>query len=176
MKKILLLLPFVFVSNLSRADTQIGSWGITINGTVLPSSCDIDTGKQQKYINLGTFSAGIFSNVGDVSTDTKFNINLSGCGDSIAGAKVTFSGTAASGNTDLLALTDIAGTGMMARGVGVEIKDSSGAAIPLNKPSSKYALSAGDNTLSFLLHYKATAIPVTAGYATAVMYFDLDYQ
>ncbi|AFN30019.1 Fimbrial subunit [Klebsiella michiganensis E718] len=65
---------------------------------------------------------------------------------------------------------------MLASGVGVEIKDSDGTTIPLNTASKQYPLFAGDNTLNFLLHYKATTIPVTAGYATAVMYFDVDYQ
>ncbi|HHA0006977.1 TPA: fimbrial protein [Klebsiella michiganensis] len=176
MKMYWLCFPFFLLSGVSIADTQIGTWNMTINGTVLPSSCDIDDSSQTQSINLGTFSANTFSSMGDVSPDVPLDIKLTGCGDSIVGATLTFSGNADSGNSNLLALSDTTGTGMLASGVGVEIKDSDGTIIPLNTASKQYPLSAGDNTLNFLLHYKATAIPVTAGYATAVMYFDVDYQ
>lgn len=176
MKICWLCLPFFLLSDMSIADTQIGTWNMTINGTVLPSSCDIDDSSQTQSINLGTFSANTFSSAGDVSPDVPLDIKLTGCGDSIVGATLTFSGNADTGNSNLLALSDTTGTGMLASGVGVEIKDSNGTAIPLNTASKQYSLSAGDNTLSFLLHYKSTTVPVTAGYATAVMYFDVDYQ
>lgn len=48
--------------------------------------------------------------------------------------------------------------------------------IPINSTTAQYPLSAGDNTLNFLMHYKATKIPVSGGSGTAVMYFDMSYQ
>ncbi|MDI4738431.1 fimbrial protein, partial [Salmonella enterica subsp. enterica serovar Kentucky] len=39
-----------------------------------------------------------------------------------------------------------------------------------------YPLKAGRNTLSFYIRYKSTRPTVTSGNATAVMYFDMQYE
>lgn len=114
--------------------------------------------------------------MGSVSQARQFSISLNDCPEIISGTKVYFSGTPDVNNTDLLSLSDTGGGGM-ASGVGVEILDSNQLIIPINNTDSQvYPLSAGNNTLGFSLRYKATNIPVTAGNATAVMYFDLTYQ
>ena len=64
----------------------------------------------------------------------------------------------------------------MASGVAVQILDSAGVPIALNKASKLQPLTQGDNTMHFQLRYKAIAVPVKAGEANAVMYFDLSYQ
>ena len=88
-------------------------------------------------------------------------------------------GTADSDNPALLALSDT-GMGsekMLASGVGVEILDEDQDAVSINNTSSVvYPLKTGRNTLSFYIRYKSTRPTVTSGNATAVMYFDLQYE
>ena len=148
---VLLLLPFCLLSNASRAETQVGSWNMTINGTVLPSSCDVDAGSQNQTIQMGKISSSVFSSVGATSPNTPVSIKLTGCTNTV-GAKVTFSGTEDADNPQLLALSDTGSSGTLATGVGVEVLNSDNTAIPLNSPSLQYSLKDGDNTLSFLLH------------------------
>ena len=65
----------------------------------------------------------------------------------------------------------------MATGIGVQILDANQNPISINNSDSDvYPLVEGDNTLDFYLRYKSTKTDVTAGDATAVMYFDMNYQ
>lgn len=65
----------------------------------------------------------------------------------------------------------------MASGVGVEILDSAMNPVDLNKSLSIGTLKTGaTNTLNYSLRYKATEIPVKAGNASAIMYFDVSYK
>lgn len=171
----LLLLPLVLFGGAARAETQIGTWDITIKGKVLPSSCDVDSASQKQTVHLGSIASTAFGNVGDTSADSPMSIKLTDCGDNIVGAKITFSGTQDANNSQLLALSDTGSGAALASGVGVELMDSNSTVIPINS-AVQYPLTAGTNTLDFLLHYKATQIPVVGGSGTAVMYFDVSYQ
>lgn len=65
----------------------------------------------------------------------------------------------------------------MASGVGVELLDEDQDDVSINNSDSVvYPLKAGRNTLSFYIRYKSTQPTVTSGNATAVMYFDLQYE
>ena len=78
-----------------------------------------------------------------------------------------------------LALTDtgMGNENMLASGVGVEILDENQNDVSINNSASAvYPLKAGRNTLSFYIRYKSTQPVVTSGNATAVMYFDLQYE
>ena len=164
------------LSGSPRAETQIGTWTMNISGKVLPTSCDVDGGSDPTPVQMGTIASTVFSSVGDVSPDVAMPIRLTGCGDNIVGAKITFSGTQDADNAQLLALSNTSGSGSLASGVGIELLDGNKTVIPINSSTPQYPLKAGDNTLDFLLHYKATKIPVTGGNGTAVMYFDVSYQ
>ncbi|MBJ4295994.1 fimbrial protein, partial [Salmonella enterica] len=66
---------------------------------------------------------------------------------------------------------------MLASGVGVEILNDDQDTISINNADSVvYPLKAGRNTLSFYIRYKSTRPTVTSGNATAVMYFDMQYE
>ncbi|EKS6649598.1 TPA: fimbrial protein [Enterobacter hormaechei] len=170
------LLGLMLAASPGRAETQIGTWTMNISGTVLPSTCDIDTTSQNPDVYIGEFASNAFANVGATSATAPLDIKLTGCSENIIGAKVTFTGTADSDNNQLLALSDTGGAGGMASGVGIEILTKDNVTIPINTQSNQLPLNAGDNTLNFLLRYKATKIPVTAGNASSIMYFDVDYQ
>jgi type 1 fimbria pilin len=152
---------------------------LKITGTVLAESCDVAASSKNQTVNLGDVNANTFNGVGDTSASKPLNIELTGCSDSIKGTTVTFSGTADSKDSTLVALSDTSGVGSkgMATGVGVQIQDAATQAVlPLNKVAPLHSLSVGDNTLRYLLRYKSTAATVTAGNANAVLYYTLDYQ
>lgn len=66
---------------------------------------------------------------------------------------------------------------MLASGIGVELLDEDQDDVSMNNSESViYPLKAGRNTLSFYIRYKSTRPVVTSGNATAVMYFDLQYE
>ncbi len=96
----------------------------------------------------------------------------------IAGAKIWFTGEPDPDNPALLAITDTGmGSGnMLASGVGVEILNDDQDTISINNADSVvYPLKAGRNTLSFIF----AIIDPADGHvrnATAVMYFDMQYE
>ncbi|MCV2531639.1 fimbrial protein [Enterobacter wuhouensis] len=149
---------------------------VNITGSIYASSCDVDSSSQSLPVDMGDFSSSGFSAVGDVQGKKKLSINLSNCTTGIEGATITFTGDSDSTNTALLALSDTSGGGGMASGVGIEILDKDSAQLAINTLSKQYAIAAGNNELDFYLSYMATKIPVTAGNASSVMYFDLSYQ
>jgi len=57
------------------------------------------------------------------------------------------------------------------------VLDANSNPLSINTVSSGlYALTTGENTLTFYLRYKSTLPTLTAGNAAAIMYFDLQYQ
>lgn len=150
---------------------------IALTGRLLAASCDITPGSAEQPVHIGDFSASTFTAVGSVTAFKAFNINLTGCSQGITGARVAFTGDSDADDPALLALSDTSGSGGMAAGVGVELLDNSLTPLAVNTaPVQVYPLAEGSNTLSFLLRYRATRVPVTPGNASAVMYFDLTYQ
>lgn len=150
---------------------------IDMSGTVVATSCDVNAADTTQTVFIGSFGSNTFHSVGDVSASADLRIRLTDCSSGIAGATVTFSGTPDSNNGKLLALSDTSGARAMASGVGVEILDSSRKSLAINTASESQPLVEGDNNiLTFYLRYQATKMPVTAGNASAVMYFDLSYQ
>lgn len=150
-------------------------YNLQLSGTILSRTCDVDS--QMQTVPVGQFATTDFTAAGSVSAAKAFDINLTGCGSAASGAEISFSGTSDAENPALLALSDIGDAAGMASGVGVEILDGQHQAVAINHTMPLvYAIMPGDNTLSFYLRYKATRDVVTPGNATAVMYFDLQYQ
>lgn len=169
------LLVLLLTSGAVRAEDS--GYNLKITGTIVAQTCDVTSDSQNQTVHIGDFSTPDFPSTGSTGAEKGFTINLTGCTPGIAGAKVMFSGTADATNPLLLALSDTTGGGEMATGVGVEILDGMKTAIPVNNTdSSLFSLHDGDNSLQFYLRYKSTSDTVTAGNATAVMYFDLQYQ
>lgn len=171
----ILLLSLFFCPNLLWAVEPLAWANLRISGNIIDESCEVGTTSAD--VHIGDFPQSDFTAVGDVSAAKQFDISLLKCSPEITGSNITFSGTSAgSGNTDLLALSRTSGSAEMASGVAVQILDSVVVPIALNKASRLQPLTQGDNTMHFQLRYKAIAVPVKAGEANAVMYFDLSYQ
>lgn len=171
----ILLLSLFFYSHSLWAVQPLAWANLRISGNIIDASCEVKTTSPD--VHIGDFPQSSFTSVGDVSDAKQFDISLLKCSPEITGSKITFSGTSAGlGNADLLALSHTSGSAEMASGVAVQILDSAGTPIALNKASMLQPLTQGDNTMHFQLRYKAIAVPVKAGEANAVMYFDLSYQ
>ncbi|WP_062771753.1 fimbrial protein BcfE [Kluyvera intermedia] len=163
---------------------QPGCWAddtgynLEFTGTIMAQACDVEVSSLSQSIDLGQFAVADFSSTGTTTKFKPFNINLKNCSRGISGTKIWFTGTADSDNPALLALseTGMGSTNLLATGVGVEISDGDDAIAINNTSSIDYSLKAGRNTLSFYIRYKSTRPIVTSGNATAVMYFDLQYE
>ncbi|EML2681596.1 MULTISPECIES: fimbrial protein [Klebsiella] len=171
-----LLMTLAGVHSASADDIDSGQVELDMTGTIVAESCDIDTASQNQTIHIGDFSAGIFQSVGDASEWKQFDIKLNNCTSAISQSTVAFSGTADGTDPSLLALSDTSGGGNMASGVAIELLDSSMNTIAINSTDNAYPITQGNNDLTFRLRYKATAVPVTPGNASSVLYFDVSYQ
>ena len=150
---------------------------LKFTGTILPPTCDVDAASAEQTVNLGEFSSGNFPTPGTTTAATKFQIKLKDCGNGATGSKVWFSGTGDNDDPTLLALSDTGTGNTMATGIGVQILNKDQQPVSINNTEATVnPVQAGDNTLDFYLRYKSTKSAVTAGNATAVMYFDLTYQ
>ncbi|HCF8068370.1 TPA: fimbrial protein [Klebsiella michiganensis] len=172
------LFLFTISMNVTWAENSSvsGQLEIDMSGKIVAGSCDIDTDSQNQTIHIGDFSAGIFQSVGDTSQWKRFDIKLNNCTSAISQSTVAFKGIADATSPTLLALSDTSGGGNMASGVAIELLDSSMNTIAINSTDNAYPITQGNNDLTFRLRYKATAVPVTPGNASSVLYFDVSYQ
>ncbi|EFG1981777.1 type 1 fimbrial protein [Escherichia marmotae] len=182
-KFILLIFTSLFMVVVSCNALANDTVVVTFTGQLLAKTCDITTGSKDQPVNMGTYDANDFLNVGDVSGSHTFTINLEGCPTATStiyssgvSANVRFSGDTDTINTTLLRLTSSADS---ATGVGVEILDNDDKVIAINDESGFKELvldNNGDASLDFKLRYKSTQQNVHAGQANALLYFDIDYQ
>ncbi|CAM3997495.1 fimbrial protein [Rahnella bruchi] len=178
MKK-LWLRKMAFIALLSPTSGVVfaDTYNLQMTGTILSRSCEVESSSQKQTVDIGQFAVTDFTSTGSASPAKSFEIKLKGCGTAATGTSLSFSGISDAANPALLALTDTGDAGGMASGIGVEILNASQQPLVLNNPTpATYPLEPGDNVLSFYLRYKSTQSVVTAGNATAVMYFDLQYQ
>lgn len=162
---------------MTKSATASDTPNLEITGTILSRTCEVATTSLDQTVDIGQFMAGSFTSIGTASAAKKFTIELTNCGSVADGAKLTFSGTSDTDNPALLALSDTSGEGSMASGVGVEVLDNNQQPMAFNTLSTTiFALAPGDISLPFYLRYKSTKSTVTPGNASAVMYFDVQYQ
>lgn len=172
-------MPFIS-GNVVAAD--LGMVNLIMTGTIITESCSLDVPSQYQHVDLGGFPANSLTSVGDVTPTKPFTLRLNGCSNSsgnlssISDATITFSGTPDGTDDSLLALSDFSGSGEMASGVAVQVLDKDMKAVALNTPTSVGTLNEGNNVLQYYLRYKVTSVPVKAGNASAILYFDMSYQ
>jgi len=167
----------VGISLLLATSAFAADTALDISGNITASGCEVDVGSINQKVDIGTFSGKDFPSVGSTSAFKAMNINLSHCYDKLTSIEVKFSGVADADNPALLAVTDTESGGTLATGIGVELLDNGGKAIPFNAETPQtFDLEEGTNTLSFLVRYKSTRYPVTSGDASTVMFFDITYQ
>ncbi len=172
--KLFSLLHFALFSYKAIADCEYGTCNLKIYGTVVATSCDVDTTSSNQTVDLGNMSIGAFRSVGDNSPFRSFTIRLKDCSSSIQSGSIAFLGEANNINPSLLQLTNEPG---MARGVAIQVLNGdSKEPISINSRVPIKNLSPGANELRYLLRYQSTEKNVVAGTANAVMYFDIAYE
>ena len=130
MKKTMLSACFM----LATANAMAADGTIHFTGSITDQTCKIDTGSQNLPVNLGNVAQTALNGAkGMRAAPTQFTINVSECPETVTGANVKFDGTSDNNDQSLLALDS--GTGI-ATGVGIQIADKNGTAIPLHSASS----------------------------------------
>jgi type 1 fimbria pilin len=148
---------------------------VRLHGKFNASSCDVEIPGGIQNISIGNFFTEDFPTTGSTSIFKPFNINLTNCSATVKGLKVKFTGDADKDNVALLALSNT--DGGTASGIGIEILDQNQKPVSINNSDSEvYQLQPDKNTVPFYVRFKSTNNNVTAGSATATMYFDLQYQ
>lgn len=174
MKKAMLALAITgcaIIGSMTSANAYDGV--IKFTGSLTADACKIDAGSQNLPVDLGQVATTAFNaGKGTKASPTKFSLQLTDCPATVKGATVKFDGTSDTADTTLVALD----SGSDATGVGVEISDNTGAAIPLHSASPVYTLAPGDNTLDFVARYVSDNATVAAGEADATSQFTLNYQ
>lgn len=153
---------------------QAADGTINFTGTITDATCTVNTASKNQTVNLGNVNSSVFSASGDVAAATAFTIGLSNCPVTVSTARVSFDGTAHTGNGNILALTSGVG---VATNVGVALYEQDGITlIPLYSLSAPTLIPTGGAvTLRFVAKYMATALSVTAGTANAVTNFTITY-
>lgn len=150
---------------------------ITITGTLRDNTCMVSTGSQNFLVDLMTYDARQFSSVGSYSQSIPFSITLSPCGQSVTAVKISFTGTADSDNSQLLALHK--GTSN-ASGLGIQLLDKNKIVQPINQASSNLrwvTLTPGsNNSINYYARLMATRKPIIAGHISATAVFTLEFQ
>lgn len=139
---------------------------ITFTGEIKDATCDISTSSGSSAVTIPSLAKANLSSVDMTGPDKLFDIKLSGsgCTGATNQVQVKFENTAATIDpvSGLLVNTDPT-TG---DSVGVELVDSTGAAIPLNDPAYRtpaVAITTNAATIPLKVRYKAKATPVVAG-------------
>jgi major type 1 subunit fimbrin (pilin) len=149
---------------------------VKFTGEIVDTPCIVATGDSgdNQTVALGKVKSSIFTAAKVTSADQGFSITLEDCDTSTKkSASVMFDGTHNTADNDLLAIDNVAGA---ATGVGIELMDNAGKAIPMNTAGADNTLQNGENKLSFKAHYKSTAAVVTPGAANAQATFAVSYK
>ena len=167
----------LLVAGFSSAAFAGGDGQVNFTGEITDTACTIaNTVANPLNVDLGKVARTELDGGANKTTARKgFVIALTSCPAALDGtnAKVRFDGTPATGNSDVLALTNESG---VATGVGIQLSNSDGSALPLLQDSIDYPLTGGDNNLNFMAGYISTAAAVTAGPANGTANFSVVYN
>ena len=148
---------------------------VYVSGTITDNTCTLSPDSENIDVEMGAVSNRQFAHAGDGANWQPFSINLENCGSTASGVTVSFSGTANSHHSDLLALTP---GDSDATGVAIGFYDKDKAVIPLGDESASQPLSSGQASvhLQFYARYIADGEVVAPGTANASATFVLAYE
>lgn len=165
--KIVSLAYLFFLTALIPFTSSATTTTISVSGEILPETCDIDTANLNQSIDLGEYGVTAFPSAGSVTKMMPFSLNMTNCTVGISAAKIRFSGTNLTGS--LFGLQGGAGD------IGLELLNGAGQTV---SPGvlNRFALSGGDNTLSFSVRLKSVKSSVTPGDLSATIIMDIEYE
>ncbi len=179
MKHVSTVLALVFssaVTSAIAAPVTVEAGTVNFTGSVVDTACAVDTASTNLNVNMGQVRlAALGTTAGtQAPSRTDFQIKLVDCDVStIQNAQITFNGVTSQGDPSVLE----AGVGAgKATGVGVQIFDHTGSALPVGTASTVVQLNAGDNTLHFQSGFISTSTSPTAGDASASSTFTITYS
>lgn len=150
---------------------------IRITGYVKDNACAVAAESKDFTVDLFDNASKQFHTIGATTPKVPFNIVLSPCGSLATAVKVGYTGVADSDNNSLLQLD--AGQDS-ATGLGIQVLNGDGTAIPLNAPSSSLnwikLVGGQKNVINFYGRLMATRVPVTPGHVRATAIFTLEFQ
>lgn len=153
-----------------------GEGQVNFTGEIIDSACEVVNNLSNPVnVQLGKVSKTAFTGAGSTASDTRFDIQLQNCPETVTAASITFGGTPDQDNSNVLALTPDTG---VATGVGIQLLDSSKQPLNLYTASAAYPLQSGTavNNLEFVARYIQTKSAVTAGLANSVSTFTVTYN
>lgn len=171
----LCLCAMLFSGISHAADTSTSK--IMISGQIRDNACAVAATSTHVDVDLLVNAAKQLSSTGATTPPVPFSIELAPCGPAAKNVKVGFTGTPDVDNNALLALDTSSASS--ARGMGIQLLDSSKTAIDLNAVSAMQQwipLTGGQpNTLNFFARLMATGA-VSAGTVNAIADFTLEFQ
>ncbi len=138
--------------------------------TFVAPACTVTT--KSIFVTLPTVSSANFSGVGSVAGTTPFAIGLN-CSSGTTLRIQLDSSAAVAGNPGVIAATSGGG---MAKRVGVQLLDGTGAAVNFGSAQTVGATPNGNLSVNYFARYFQTGTPVTAGAVQANATFTLSYQ
>lgn len=157
-------------------DPVVNGGTVHFKGDIVNAGCAIDNNSINQTVQLGQVRSVTLETAGSVSTPVGFNIQLNDCDISVVkNASFAFSGTAADGRSDVLALQSSSAGG--ATNVGIQILDRTGKPMSFDGAtfSNKSTLNTGTNIIPFQAHYYSFG-DATAGIANADATFKVQYE
>ncbi|CAM3997326.1 fimbrial protein [Rahnella bruchi] len=147
---------------------------INITGRIVDKTCSVSADSLNSLVTMGSVSSKQFARAGDGSRYEPFTLTLEKCGDAASNVSVTFSGSADTHNSDLLAIEQTEGS---AAGIGIALYDHDKKLIPLNQASAGTALlpHQAQVMLAFYARYLANGDEVSVGTANTSATFVLNY-
>lgn len=176
MKKNFIIIAMAVTAALSASSAYAADGQVNFTGEIIDAACEVvNTPSNPLDVQLGRVSKTAFTAAGDLSSATKFTLQLKNCPATATTAQVKFDGTALNGDNSVLALTQDTG---VATGVGIQLSDDSNTVLPLYTASKTYPLVSGTavNNLDFSARYIATNASVTAGPANSTATFTVNYN
>lgn len=147
---------------------------LNVTGTIIASSCVVDTVNSTPEVDLGTISATNFATVGTISTKKDITLALTGCPLSQTGVMFAANGAPDATNNQLLALSGDS----VASGLAIALYNKGGDIIPMRSSSAAAPIDAeaGTATINLQAAAMSTAEEVTSGAFTATTTFTLSYN
>jgi type 1 fimbria pilin len=175
MNKYAYSLIFVFTSfNCYSTDVEV-----QINGKILGQSCNVSSSDLVKNINFPDINPNDFGQIGSYTSSQKFMISLHNCTGSVNNLYYQFTGEVDDINNNLFKIMggSNSSAGSLSSGLGIEVLDSSQAIIPVNsKVKYNTTITTASYGLSFYVRYKSTALDITPGDASSILYLDMFYE
>ncbi|MCT4714799.1 fimbria assembly protein [Enterobacteriaceae bacterium H18W14] len=154
----------------ARAASPLGEINIELRGNVVDYSCYVETGDDNKTVQLGTWPTRQLRTTGSTTQSMPFTLKLKGCPP--GSVSITFTGKSVADNPDLLALNATSG----ATNIAVELRNEDKTRLALESASKDVTADVNGNAaLTFFANYIALADNPQPGRADAEATFMINY-